>query len=190
MAPNLFRLHSITVFPRDLSKGPSSLFSTLSPFLRYSNTTLYITTTFLMITSSTFLPNSLNFRKSLGLHNRAYLMFRHGCTTTSFNWILIRPRWFASLLNTTRKTCLSLSLWTWLEPRLIFLRNLGVTLNQNLSFQQYVSRTCQICYLELRRIRINSLRHYQSQDALKTLISAFVLSWIDCCNSLLAGCPE
>ena len=31
-------------------------------------------------------------------------------------------------------------------------RSLGVTLNQNLSFQQHVSRTCQICYLELRRI--------------------------------------
>ena len=29
-----------------------------------------------------------------------------------------------------------------------------------------------------------------SQDALKTLISAFVLSRIDYCNSLLAGCPK
>ncbi|WP_419616858.1 reverse transcriptase domain-containing protein, partial [Thiolapillus sp.] len=46
-------------------------------------------------------------------------------------------------------------------------RNLGVTLDQNLSFQQHVSRTCQICYFELRRI--NSIRHYLSQDALKTL---------------------
>ena len=67
-------------------------------------------------------------------------------------------------------------------------RNLGVTLDQNLSFQQHVSRTCQICYFELRRI--NSIRHYLSQDALKTLISAFVLSRIDYCNSLLAGCPK
>ena len=66
--------------------------------------------------------------------------------------------------------------------------NLGVTLDQNLSFQQHVSRTCQICYFELRRI--SSIRHYLSQDALKTLISAFVLSRIDYCNSLLAGCPK
>ena len=50
-------------------------------------------------------------------------------------------------------------------------RNLGVTLDQNLSFQQHVSRTCQVCYLELRRI--NSIRHYLLKDALKTLISAF-----------------
>ena len=66
--------------------------------------------------------------------------------------------------------------------------NLGVTLDQNLSFQQHVSRTCQICYFELRRI--NFIRHYLSQDALKTLISAFVLSRIDYCNSLLTGCPK
>ena len=67
-------------------------------------------------------------------------------------------------------------------------RNLGVTLDQNLSFQQHVSRTCQICYLELRMI--NSIRHYLSEDALKTLISAFVMSRIDYCNSLLASCPK
>ena len=67
-------------------------------------------------------------------------------------------------------------------------RNLGITLDQNLSFQQHVSRTCQICYFELRTI--NSIRHYLSQDALKTPISAFVLSRINYCNSLLAGCPK
>ena len=67
-------------------------------------------------------------------------------------------------------------------------RNLGVTLDQNLSFQQHVSHTCQICYFELRRI--NSIHYYLSQDVLKTLISAFVLSRIDYCNSLLTGCPK
>ena len=67
-------------------------------------------------------------------------------------------------------------------------RNLGVTLDQGLSFQQHVSRTCQLCYFELSII--NSIRHYLPQDALKTLISAFVLSIIDYCNSLLAGCPK
>ena len=49
-------------------------------------------------------------------------MFRHGCTTINFNWILIRQRWFSSLLNTTRKACLSLSLSIWMEPRFIFLQ--------------------------------------------------------------------
>ena len=66
--------------------------------------------------------------------------------------------------------------------------NLGITLNQNLSFQPHVSCTCQVCYFELHRI--NSIHHYLSQDALKTLISASVLSRIDYCNFLLAGCPK
>ena len=48
-------------------------------------------------------------------------MFRHGCTTINFKWILIRQRWFSSLLNTTKKACLSLSLSIWMEPRFIFL---------------------------------------------------------------------
>ena len=48
-------------------------------------------------------------------------MFRHGCTTINFNWMLMRQRWFSSLLNTTRKACLSLSLSIWMEPWFIFL---------------------------------------------------------------------
>ena len=54
-------------------------------------------------------------------------------------------------------------------------RNFGVTLDQNFSFQQHVSRTCQFCYLELRRVF--SIRHYLSQDAFR--------HW-----SLLLSCPE
>ena len=110
-------------------------------------------------------------------------MFRHGCTTINFNWILIRQRWFSSLLIPfsvdLNGTSIHLS---------STLRNLGLTLDQNLSFQQYVFRTCQICYLESRRI--NSIHQYLSQDGLNTLISAFVLSKIDYCNSLLASCPQ
>ena len=117
-------------------------------------------------------------------------MFRYGCTTVNFNWSLIRQRWCSSRLNTARKACLSLCLSIWMEPRFVFLQ-LSATWalpSTRISFQQHVSRTCQICYFELRRI--NSIRHYLSQDALKTLISAFVLSRIDYCNSLLAGCPK
>ena len=37
--------------------------------------------------------------------------------------------------------------------------------------------------------RINSIRHYLSVQATKTLVSAFVFSRLDYCNSLLSGCP-
>ena len=46
---------------------------------------LYYHSFFLMITSSTFLPTPLTFRKSSWLHNCGYLMFRHGCTTINLN---------------------------------------------------------------------------------------------------------
>ena len=63
--------------------------------------------------------------------------------------------------------------------------NLGVTLEQTLSFQQHISNVCRTCYLELRRIR--TIHHYLSEDSRKTLICVLVLSRLDYCNALLSG---
>ena len=67
-------------------------------------------------------------------------------------------------------------------------RNLGVTVDQTLSFQQHISNVCRTCYLELRRI--STIRHYPSEDTTKTLIFGFVLSRLDYCNALLSGTPK
>ena len=67
-------------------------------------------------------------------------------------------------------------------------RNLGVTLDQTLSFQQHISNVCRTCYLDLRRI--STIRYYLSEDATKTLNCAFVPSTLDCCNALLSGSPK
>ena len=67
-------------------------------------------------------------------------------------------------------------------------RNLGVMLDQTLSFKIQISSVSRACYLELRRI--SSVRHLLSVEATKTLVSALVLSRLDYCNSLLAGCPQ
>ena len=120
-------------------------------------------------------------------------MFRHGCTTINFNWILIRQRWFSSLLNKPEKPVspfLCRSEWNldssfsiclqpgrYPRPESLFSATCLPHLSNQLLF-----------FFKLRRI--NSIRHYLSQDALKTLIFAFVLSRIDFCNSLLAGCPK
>ena len=64
-------------------------------------------------------------------------------------------------------------------------RNLGVTLDQTLSFQQHILNVCRTCYLELRTI--STIRHYLSEEATKTLICAFVLSRLDYYNALLSG---
>ena len=67
-------------------------------------------------------------------------------------------------------------------------RNLGACLDPTLSFQQEISSICHICYFEL--CQISAIRHYLSEDVTKKLLCAFVLSRLDYCNSLLAGCPK
>ena len=54
--------------------------------------------------------------------------------------------------------------------------------------QHHISKTCQVAYLELRRI--SSIRNYLTLEATKTLVSSCVLSRLDYCNSLLIGCPQ
>ena len=69
-------------------------------------------------------------------------------------------------------------------------RNLGVRLDPVLTFQQQISSVCRIFYLEL--LRISAVRHYLSEDHTHTkkMLCVFVLSRLDYCNSLLAGCPK
>lgn len=67
-------------------------------------------------------------------------------------------------------------------------KNLGVVIDHSLSFEQFVSQTCRSCYFELRKI--NTIRRYLTQEALKTLVCSLVLSRLDYCNSLLSGCPK
>ena len=53
---------------------------------------------------------------------------------------------------------------------------------------QYVNLFCRSVFLELRRI--GHLRRHLTVGATKKLVSSFVLSRLDYCNSLLAGLPE
>ena len=62
-------------------------------------------------------------------------------------------------------------------------KNLGFTLDCHLTMNAHVSNIARTCYLELRRLA--SIRRFLTSTATATLISAFVLSRIDYCNSLL-----
>ena len=66
-------------------------------------------------------------------------------------------------------------------------RNLGVHLDQTLSIQQHSSSVCRAADLELRRIA--SIRLYLTQSATEKLVSSAITSWLDYCNSILAGLP-
>ena len=49
----------------------------------------------------------------------------------------------------------------------------------------HVANIARTCYFELRRLA--SIRRFQTSTATATLVSAFALSRIDYCNSLLFG---
>ena len=64
-------------------------------------------------------------------------------------------------------------------------KNLGFTLDCHLTMNARVSNIARICYFELRRLA--SICRFLTSTATATLVSAFVLSRIDYCNSLLFG---
>ena len=65
------------------------------------------------------------------------------------------------------------------------MKNLFFTLDCHLAMNAHVSNIAQTCYFELRRLA--SIRRFLTSTATATLVSAFVLSRIDYCNSLLFG---
>ena len=62
-------------------------------------------------------------------------------------------------------------------------KNLGFTLDYHLTINAHVSNIARTFYFELRRLA--SIRRFLTCTATATLVSAFVLSRIDYCKSLL-----
>ena len=65
------------------------------------------------------------------------------------------------------------------------MKNLGLTLDCHLTMNAHVSNIARTCYFELRNLA--SIRRFLTGTATAKLVSAFVLSRIDYCNSLLFG---
>ena len=66
-----------------------------------------------------------------------------------------------------------------------FVKNLGFTYDCHFTMNAHFSNIARTCYFELRRLA--SIRRFLTSTATATLVSAFVLSRIDYCNSLLFG---
>ena len=64
-----------------------------------------------------------------------------------------------------------------------YVKNLGLTLDCHLTMNAHVSNIARTCYFELRRLAC--IRRFLTSTATATLVSAFVLSTFDYCNSLL-----
>ena len=67
-------------------------------------------------------------------------------------------------------------------------KNLGVVFDSKISMNQHISHLCQVLYLEIRRI--GKLSQFLNENSLKTLVSAFVFSRFDYCNSLFVNLPN
>ncbi|RCU35148.1 hypothetical protein DVA81_17760 [Acinetobacter baumannii] len=68
------------------------------------------------------------------------------------------------------------------------IRNLGVTFDQDMSFNAHIKQTSRTAFFHLRNIV--KIRHILSQKDAEKLVHAFVTSMLDYCNSLLSGCPD
>ncbi|KAK3534277.1 hypothetical protein QTP86_008690 [Hemibagrus guttatus] len=66
-------------------------------------------------------------------------------------------------------------------------RNLGVTMDNQLSFSSHVTNVTRSCRFLLYNIR--RIRPFLSTQATQVLIQSLVISRLDYCNSLLAGLP-
>jgi len=64
-------------------------------------------------------------------------------------------------------------------------RDLGVQLDTELSMKTHVSKVASSCFYQLRRLR--QITRLVGQEVAAQLVSAFILSRLDYCNSVLAG---
>ncbi len=77
------------------------------------------------------------------------------------------------------------------SPQLLYTagtaRNLGVVIDDHLSFTDHIAtmtRSCRFALYNIRKIRL-----FLSEQAAQLLVQALVLSTLDYCNALLAGLP-
>ena len=67
-------------------------------------------------------------------------------------------------------------------------RDLGVYLDSELSMKHHISTAVRACFFHLRRLK--SIRRILGADVTSGLVSAFVTTRMDYCNSIMAALPQ
>ncbi|KAL0195032.1 hypothetical protein M9458_008604, partial [Cirrhinus mrigala] len=67
-------------------------------------------------------------------------------------------------------------------------RNLGVILDDQLTFKDHIAKTARSCRFALHNIR--KIMSFLTEQATQLLVQALVISRLDYCNALLAGLPS
>jgi len=99
--------------------------------------------------------------------------------------VLVKSRWCVNLDDSITSMRIGSTDIAFAESA----RDLGFMLSgDELSLHTHVANTCRLAYNEIRRI--GGIRQYLTVEVTKTLVSAFVLSRLDFCNSLLSGCNK
>ena len=75
----------------------------------------------------------------------------------------------------------------FIEPATV-VRDLGVLLDNELLLKKHISKVASVCYFHLRRLK--PIRRILGRQITTSLVTSFVLSWLDYCNSVLAGLPK
>ena len=65
-------------------------------------------------------------------------------------------------------------------------RNLGVIIDERLTFDAQTRACSKTCFFHLRHIR--QIKHFIDDSALRLLVHLFITSGLDYCNGLLANC--
>jgi ribonuclease P/MRP protein subunit RPP40 len=68
-----------------------------------------------------------------------------------------------------------------------FVRDLGIILDQELTFTRHINLLCRSCYYQLRQLKVVS--RSLSFNAASTLVHSFVVSRLDYCSTLYHGLP-
>ena len=98
--------------------------------------------------------------------------------------------WFGSKANLKKMDHLDLNLYIGADviKPVSVVRDLGVFLDSELSMRHHINTVVRSCFFHLRRLK--SVRRILGAEVTSGLVSAFVTTRLDYCNSVLAGLPQ
>ena len=98
--------------------------------------------------------------------------------------------WFGSKANLKKMADLDLNLYIGADviKPVSVVRDLGVFLDSELSMRHHINTVVRSCFFHLRRLK--SVRRILGAEVTSGLVSAFVTTRLDYCNSVLAGLPQ
>ena len=98
--------------------------------------------------------------------------------------------WFGSKASLKKTVHLDLNLYIGVDviKPVGVVQDLGVFLDAELNMDQHVKTVVRSCFFHLRRLK--SVRRILGREVTLGLVSAFVTTRLDYCNSVLAGLPQ